>query len=76
MIDDIKQLIGKVTKLGTADVEALVHEEELNCFDSLQFLNFVIELEYKFGISIEPEEMGEMKNFAKIMELLKNKGIG
>lgn len=46
-----------------------------NCekWDSMNQLNLVVELEDAFGISLEPEEIGEMICFDDIVRILKNK---
>lgn len=44
-------------------------------WDSMGQLNLVVELESEFNVTLEPEEIGEMKNFNDIIKLLKAKGI-
>lgn len=44
-------------------------------WDSLGVLNLVVELENEFGVSLEPEEIGEMKSFNDIIRILKTKGV-
>lgn len=48
-----------------------------NCdkWDSMGQLYLVAELEDKFNITIEPEEMERITCFNDIVDLLKNKGI-
>ena len=43
-------------------------------WDSMGQLNLVVELESEFGITLEPEEIGEMKSFVDIIRILKTKG--
>ena len=38
-------------------------------------LNLVVELETEFDVSLEPEEIGEMKSFNDIIRILKSKGV-
>lgn len=42
---------------------------------SMGQLNLVVELESEFGVTLEPEEIGEMKSYTDIINLLKAKGI-
>lgn len=42
-------------------------------WDSMGQLNLVVELEMEFDISLEPEEIGEMKCFDDIVRILNNK---
>ena len=46
-----------------------------NCaaWDSMNQLNLVIELEMEFGISLEPEEIGRMIDYASVLEIVKSK---
>lgn len=44
-------------------------------WDSMGQLNLVAELEMEFDISLEPEEIGEMKCFDDIIKILKEKGL-
>ena len=37
--------------------------------------NLVVELESEFDVSLEPEEIGEMRSFDDIVRLLKRKGV-
>lgn len=43
-------------------------------WDSMGQLNLVVELESAFGVTLEPEEIGEMKSFKDIVRILKFKG--
>ena len=36
-------------------------------------LNLIVELEAEFGVSFEPEEIGEMQSYQDIIALLKKK---
>ncbi len=42
-------------------------------WDSMGQLNLVVELESEFGITLEPEEIGEMKCFDDVVTILRNK---
>ena len=44
-------------------------------WDSMGQLNLVVELESEFDVTLEPEEIGEMKSFDDIIRILKSKGI-
>lgn len=46
-----------------------------NCpaWDSMGQLNLVAELEDAFEISLEPEEIGEMKSFEDVVRIVKSK---
>lgn len=42
-------------------------------WDSMGQLNLVVELESAFDISLEPEEIGEMKSYGDILKILHTK---
>lgn len=42
-------------------------------WDSMGQLNLVVELESEFDISLEPEEIGEMKCFEDVVRLVSSK---
>lgn len=44
-------------------------------WDSMGQLNLVAELEDAFDVSLEPEEIGEMKSFDDVIRILKGKGV-
>lgn len=44
-------------------------------WDSMGQLNLVVELESEFDVTLEPEEIGEMKSFNDIINILKTKGV-
>lgn len=44
-------------------------------WDSMGQLNLVAELEDSFDISLEPEEISEMKSYYDIVKILINKGV-
>ena len=44
-------------------------------WDSMGQLNLVVELESEFDVTLEPEEIGEMKSYCDIIRILKSKGV-
>ena len=44
-------------------------------WDSMGQLNLVVELESEFDVTLEPEEIGEMKSFNDIIRILKTKVV-
>lgn len=50
---------------------------QLNCkaWDSMNHLNLVVELEMEFGVSLEPEEIARMVDYAAVCEIFKTKGV-
>lgn len=69
----ILEILKNVFELETVDCNC----SQANCekWDSMGQLNLVVELESEFDVSLEPEEIGEMKSFEDIVEILKSKGV-
>lgn len=44
-------------------------------WDSMGQLNLVVELETEFGVSLEPEEIGEMTCVGDVVKILTAKGV-
>lgn len=73
MEEKILEILKETFELESVDKNC----SQTNCpaWDSMGQLNLVAELEDAFDISLEPEEIGDMKNFDDILHLLQLKGI-
>jgi len=73
MKERIKNVIKRVLNLDVVPDNI----SQLNCdkWDSLAHLTIVTDLEEEFNVSLEPEEIMEMKSLEKIEEILKCKNI-
>jgi acyl carrier protein len=73
MEERVLSVLRKVFKDDTIDETC----SQKNCaaWDSMNHLNLVVELEMEFGVSLEPEEIARMVDFAAICEILKEKGV-
>jgi len=56
-------------------VDETCSQETCAKWDSMGQLNLVVELEDAFDISLEPEDIGNMKSYADIVRILMEKGI-
>ena len=54
-------------------VDETCSQETCEKWDSMGQLNLVVELESEFDVTLEPEEIGEMKSFNDIIRILKTK---
>lgn len=59
--------------LGTNNVTAETSQQNCAEWDSLRHLSIVVELESEFDISLEPEEIAEMKSVKNIEEIIHKK---
>ena len=56
-------------------VDKTVSQQTCEAWDSMGQLNLVTDLEEAFDVCLEPEEIGQMKNFEDIIRILRNKSI-
>lgn len=73
MEEKVLEILKNVFELE--DVDATCSQTTCEKWDSMGQLNLVVELESEFDISLEPEEIGDMKCFDDIIKLLKTKGV-
>lgn len=55
---------------GVENLDKTCSQKTCEQWDSMAQLNLVLELEDEFGISLEPEEIGEMTDFESIRYIL------
>ena len=51
-------------------IEKTISQQNCEVWDSMGQLNLVADLEDAFDVSLEPEEIGEMKSFDDIVKIL------
>ena len=73
MEEKVLEILKDLFELDTVDETC----SQMTCekWDSMGQLNLVVELESEFDVTLEPEEIGEMKSFNDIIRILKSKGI-
>lgn len=71
MEEKVLEILKNVFELETVDTTC----SQTTCekWDSMAVLNLVVELETEFDVSLEPEEIGEMKSYDDIIRILKTK---
>lgn len=60
---------------GIEDLDATCSQKTCEKWDSMAQLNLVLELEDEFGISLEPEEIGEMTSFETVRQIVAKKAV-
>lgn len=73
MEEKVLEILKNVFVLKTVDTTC--SQQTCEKWDSMGQLNLVVELESEFDVSLEPEEIGEMRSFDDIVRLLKRKGV-
>ncbi len=69
----VLEILKDLFELDTVDETC--SQETCEKWDSMGQLNLVVELETEFDVTLEPEEIGEMKCFNDIIRILKSKGV-
>lgn len=57
----------------TEKVDETCSQQNCEKWDSMNHLNLIVELEMEFGVSFEPEEIAQMRNFDEVMHIVKSK---
>ncbi len=73
MEEKVLEILKNLFELDTVDETC--SQETCEKWDSMGQLNLVVELESEFDVTLEPEEIGEMKSFEDIVKILKTKGV-
>ena len=73
MEEKVIEILKNLFELDTVDETC----SQTTCekWDSMGQLNLVVELESEFDVTLEPEEIGEMKCFNDIIRILKTKRV-
>lgn len=69
--DRILEIMREV--FGIDDVTTDVSQRNCDRWDSLRHLTLASELEEALDIELEPEEIAEMTDFARVVEMVKSK---
>ncbi len=72
MEEKVLEILKDLFELDTVDETC--SQETCEKWDSMGQLNLVVELETEFDVTLEPEEIGEMKSYNDIVDILKKKG--
>ena len=67
--NEIKQIMQRVFELD--QVYEDISQDNCATWDSLGHLNLIVELEENFNISLEPEEISQMKNLNEVERFIK-----
>ena len=73
MEEKVLEILKNLFELDSVDKNC----SQVTCekWDSMGQLNLVVELESEFEITLEPEEIGEMKSFDDIIRILRSKEV-
>lgn len=73
MEQKIREIMAEVFEVPASELQGAFTQHDVENWDSLRHLNLIVELESAFDISFEPEEIGEMNTFNKVVAFTKKK---
>ena len=73
MEEKILEVLKTTFELDVVDIS--ISQQNCEAWDSMGQLNLVADLEEAFDISLEPEEIGEMRSYNDIVRILKTKNL-
>jgi acyl carrier protein len=73
MNEKVKSIMANVFRTGIENITDDLNQKDVTFWDSLRHLNLIVELEEKFEISFEPEEIAEMITFKKVISYINQK---
>jgi acyl carrier protein len=68
---EVKRILANVLEIDIATIFDNATQKDIAKWDSLQHLNLIVEIEDKYDISIDPEDISEMVSIDKIIEIIK-----
>lgn len=71
MKEKVLEILKQVFELDNIDEN--VSQDNCDKWDSMNHLNLIVELESEFDVSFEPEEIAEMRDFSKVIQILEAK---
>ena len=71
MKERIKQVMQRTFSIP--EIAEDISQKNCEKWDSLRHLNLIVDLESEFDVSIEPEEIAEMKTFLDVERILISK---
>lgn len=67
---EIIEIMSKVFEIEVSDISENASQREIMKWDSLQHLNLIVEIEDRYEISIDPEDIAVMVSIENIIEVL------
>lgn len=67
---EIRGIMSKVFEIELSTISDIASQKDIVKWDSLQHLNLIVEIEEKYDISIDPEDISAMITIEKIVEVV------
>lgn len=73
MEQKIREIMAEIFEVPAGQLTRSFTQQDIENWDSLRHLNLIVELESVFDVSYEPEEIGAMNTFDKVVAITKKK---
>jgi acyl carrier protein len=73
MNEKVKSIMANIFRTSIENITDDLKQKDVSFWDSLRHLNLIVELEEKFEISFEPEEIAEMTTFEMVIFYINQK---
>lgn len=73
MREDLQRIMAEVFRTDISNINENLIQKDVEFWDSLRHLNLIIELEQKYDVSFEPEEISDMTSFEKVFNKVNEK---
>ena len=71
--EDLRGIAADIFQVAPKRINRESSPDTIETWDSLQHLNLILELEQRFGLEFEPEEMERMTSIEAILSILDEK---
>jgi acyl carrier protein len=73
MNEKVKSIMANIFRTSIENITDDLNQKDVTFWDSLRHLNLIVELEEKFEISFEPEDIAEMTTFKMVIFYINQK---
>jgi acyl carrier protein len=73
IFEQVRDIASDILSVPASTIEADSSPDNVETWDSIQHLNFVLALEERFNFQLSPEEIERMRNVGEIAKLVENK---
>lgn len=76
MIEEkVRTVLSKILEIQTVDIDDIFSSKTCEKWDSMKHMEIILELENSFDIEFSENEIIELREFQKIIKILKDKNV-
>ncbi len=73
VLDEVRRIAGELFDVPVSQLNADSSPTNVENWDSVQHLNFILELEQKYDMRFDPEEIERMQSLGQIADIISGK---